>query len=51
MRKLLSNKQVKKVGNKVKNIEDVLDCTKCCPHFPYGCLGCTEQETYGKSSD
>jgi hypothetical protein len=46
MRKLPSKKQDKKIGSKVKSIEEVLDCTKHCPHFPYGCMGCTEQEIY-----
>lgn len=48
MRKLLPKKQAKKIGGKVKTIEDVLNCTNHCPHYPYGCLGCEEQETYGK---
>lgn len=51
MFKLPSDKQTKKIRKKAKTIDDILDCTKGCTHFPYGCFGCTEQEIYGKKNN
>ena len=41
-------KQIKKIGGKTKTIQDVLDCTKKCTGFPYGCLDCSEEPIWRK---
>jgi hypothetical protein len=48
MSKLPRKKQDKKIGSKGKTVEDVLDCTKKCTGFPYGCLDCSEEPVWRK---
>ena len=48
MRRMSPRKQDKKIGSKIKTINDVLDCTKKCTGFPYGCLDCSEEPIWRK---